>query len=143
MTSPRASRLTRKVSAVSGYTIKNLREDVEDVAVKHDLSPNLEARFAQRDLGSEQVGVSYQRLAPDFKQPFAHHHGEHEELYVVVGGGGRMRLGDELVELRRWDAVRVSPGTVRSLAAGPEGLEVLAIGPASSGDAKTAPPDLS
>lgn len=128
---------------MSGYTIKNLRDDVEDQAAKHGLSPNLEARFAQRELGSEQVGVSYQRLAPDFKQPFAHHHGAHEELYVVVGGSGRMRLGDELVELRRWDTVRVSPGTVRSLAAGPEGLEVLAIGPAGSGDAKTAPAEWS
>jgi uncharacterized cupin superfamily protein len=127
------------VSRVSGYTIKNLKDDVEDQAAKHGLSPDLEARFARGDLGSEQVGVSYQRLAPDFRQPFAHHHGADEELYVVVGGGGRMRLGDDVVELRRWDAVRVSPGTVRSLAAGPEGLEVLAIGPASSGDAKTAP----
>ena len=126
---------------MSGYTIKNLKDDVEDQAVKHGLSPELEARFARDDLGSEQVGISYQRLAPDFKQPFAHHHGEHEELYVVVGGGGRMRLGDESVELRRWDAVRVSPGTVRALAAGPEGLEVLAIGPAGSGDARTAPAD--
>jgi mannose-6-phosphate isomerase-like protein (cupin superfamily) len=124
---------------VSSYTIKNLRDDVEDQAVTHGLAPDLEARFARNDLGSEQVGLSYQRLGPDFKQPFAHHHGEDEELYVVVGGGGRMRLGDEVVELRRWDAVRVAPGTVRSLAAGPDGLEVLAIGPASSGDAKTAP----
>jgi uncharacterized cupin superfamily protein len=126
---------------VSGYTIKNLKHDVEDQAAKHGLSPNLEARFAREDLGVSQVSVSYERLGPGFKQPFGHRHGNDEELYVVVGGSGQMKLGDELVDVGRWDAVRVSPETFRSFAAGPDGLELLAIGPASSGDAKTAPAD--
>jgi mannose-6-phosphate isomerase-like protein (cupin superfamily) len=127
------------VRQVSGYTIKNLKDDVEDQAVKHGLSPDLEARFAREDLGVSQVSVSYERLGPGFKQPFGHRHGKDEEVYVVVGGGGRMKLGDELVDVRRWDAIRVSPETFRSFAAGPDGLELLAIGPAGSGDARTEP----
>ena len=39
-----------------------------------------------------------------------------------------MRLGDDVVELHAWDAVRVAPTTVRAIEAGPDGLEFLAIG---------------
>jgi len=47
---------------------------------------------------------------------------------VVVGGSGRVKLDDEVLELRPWDAVRVAPGTVRAFEGGPDGLELLAIG---------------
>ena len=30
-------------------------------------------------------------------------------MYVVVGGSGRMKLADEIVELEEWDAVRSRP----------------------------------
>jgi mannose-6-phosphate isomerase-like protein (cupin superfamily) len=49
-------------------------------------------------------------------------------VYVVVRGSGRMKLDDEIVELKEWDAVRVPPGTWRGYEAGPEGLEILVIG---------------
>jgi mannose-6-phosphate isomerase-like protein (cupin superfamily) len=39
-----------------------------------------------------------------------------------------MKLDDEIVELREWDAVRVPPGTWRGYEAGPEGLELLVVG---------------
>jgi hypothetical protein len=44
-------------------------------------------------------------------------------------------------ELRRWDAVRVAPGTKRGFAAGPDGLELLAFGApfTGSGDAELDP----
>ena len=121
-----------------GYGIKNLKE-VEDQAVKFGLSPQLESRFARDDLGCERTGLSYQRLAPGARQPFAHRHGEQEELYVVVGGGGRVTLDGETVEIRRWDAIRVAPETVRAFAAGPEGLEILAFGSHGTGDAELQP----
>ena len=43
---------------------------------------------------------------------------------MVLGGSGRMKLDDEIVELKEWDAVRVPPGTWRGYEAGPEGLEI-------------------
>ena len=46
----------------------------------------------------------------------------------MVSGSGRMRLGDEIVELRQWDVVRVAPQVVRGFEAGPDGLELIAIG---------------
>jgi quercetin dioxygenase-like cupin family protein len=124
---------------VPDATIVNLK-DVEDSAVRFGLSPQLETRFARDALGCEQVGLSYQRLAPGVSQPFAHRHASHEELYVVVGGSGRVSLDGDVSELRRWDAVRVAPETVRSFAAGPEGLELIAVGPYGTDEFETEPP---
>ena len=57
-----------------------------------------------------------------------------EELYVVLRGSGRMKVDDEIVELKEWDAVRVPPGTWRGYEAGPEGLEILVIGAPNLGE---------
>jgi hypothetical protein len=53
-----------------------------------------------------------------------------KEVYVVVGGSGsgQMKLDDEVVELKRWDSVRVAASTWRGYEAGPEGLETLTFG---------------
>jgi mannose-6-phosphate isomerase-like protein (cupin superfamily) len=125
---------------MSGYTIKSLKE-VEDAAVRFGLSPDLESRFAREDLGGDQIGLSYLHMAPGVRQPFAHRHGSHEEVYVVVEGSGQVRLDGETADIARWDAVRVAPETVRAFAAGPEGLTLLAIGPWGSGDAEMRPAD--
>ena len=121
--------------SMPGYTVKNLK-DLTDQAAAHGLGPSMEARFAREDLGCEQVGLSYQRLAPGVRQPFAHRHGHDEELYVVTGGEGEARLDGESVPVRQWDVVRVSPETVRAFAAGPDGLEFLAVGAAGMTDAQ-------
>lgn len=118
-----------------GYAKKNLRE-VEDQAKKHGLSDAQEARFPREDLGAEQTGVNYLIVKPGQHEPFAHRHREAEELYVVLTGSGRVKLDDELVDLKPLDAVRVSPGTVRTFEAGPDGLEVLIFGPRMEGDAE-------
>jgi mannose-6-phosphate isomerase-like protein (cupin superfamily) len=110
---------------MSDYTVKNLM-DVEDSA--KDRGPAVEARFARPHIDSEHLGVSYFRFGPSFRSPFGHHHREQEEAYVVVSGSGRIKLDDEIVELRMWDVVRVAPHTVRGFEAGPEGLELIAIG---------------
>lgn len=110
---------------MSGYTIVNLKE-IDDSAGEH--APNLEARFARKHLGSEHLGVSYFRYGPGFRSPMGHSHREQEEVYVVLSGSGRIKLDDEIVALRQWDAVRVAPNTVRALEGGPGGLEVIAVG---------------
>jgi mannose-6-phosphate isomerase-like protein (cupin superfamily) len=107
------------------FTIKNLLE-VEDSAQQSDA--DVEARFARAHMDSEHLGVSYFRFGPGFRSPFGHSHREQEEAYVVLGGSGRMRLDDEIVELRRWDLVRVAPQVVRGFEGGAKGLELLAIG---------------
>jgi mannose-6-phosphate isomerase-like protein (cupin superfamily) len=108
-------------------TIKNLKE-VDDAAPGFGLSPNLEARFAREPLECEQMGVSYERLAPDFRTPFGHKHKTQEEVYVIIAGSGRVKIDDEVHDVRQWDAVRVGPGTMRNFEAGPDGLELIAMG---------------
>jgi len=110
---------------VGGFTIKNLME-IEDSAA--DRSPDLEARFARKHMDSEHLGVSYFRFGPGVRSPFGHSHREQEEAYVIIGGSGRMKLDDEIVELRQWDLVRVAPALVRGFEGGPDGLELIAIG---------------
>jgi hypothetical protein len=39
-----------------------------------------------------------------------------------------MKLDDEVVELRQFDVVRVAPHVVRAFDAGPDGLEIIAVG---------------
>ena len=110
---------------MSGYAIVNLKE-IEDSAGER--APGMEARFGRTPLGSEHLGVTYMRYAPGLRSPMAHSHREQEEAYVVIGGSGRVRLDDEVRDIRQWDVVRVSPPTVRAFEAGPEGLEIVAVG---------------
>lgn len=110
------------------YTVVNLKNDVVDMAPKFGYSPGLESRFARKNLELEKSGVSYFKIAPDFEIPFGHVHSEQEEVYVVVAGSARAKVGDEVVEMAQWDAVRIAPGAWRGLAGGPEGAEVLAFG---------------
>ena len=118
---------------MAGYTIKNLKTDVDDQAPNFGLSPNLEARMARVPLELENFGLSYQRLAPNFRVPFGHTHNVQEEAYVVVNGSVRVKLGDEVHELNQWDVVRVPKDTARGFEAGPEGVELIAIGAPNTG----------
>ena len=110
------------------FTLKNLKEDPADVGSNFDGHPDLEFRLAGNALGLERSGLSYQRIPPGYRFPYGHTHHEQEEVFVVVGGSGRMKLDDEIVEVKQWDAVRVPPGTWRAYEAGPEGLEILVFG---------------
>ena len=77
-------------------------------------------------------------LRPGKQQPFAHRHEEAEEIYVVLSGGGRVKLDDEIVEHRApWTPSAWRPSVTRAFEAGDEGLELLAFGPRHGGDAET------
>ena len=117
------------------YTIKNLRE-IEDAAARFGLSDVQEARFAARELDAEATGLALLLVRPGQRQPFAHRHNQAEEVYVVLRGSGRVKLDDEIREVRAMDAIRVAPTVTRAFEAGPEGLELLALGAKHSGDAE-------
>jgi mannose-6-phosphate isomerase-like protein (cupin superfamily) len=116
-----------------GYTKLNLRDDVEDQAPKFGLEENLEARMARVPLELRESGLSYQRLEPNYRLPFGHTHKTQEEVYVVIGGSARAKVGEEVVELGVLDALRVDNDTPRSFEAGPEGAELLVVGAPSTG----------
>ncbi len=117
---------------MADYTLVNLKE-VEDQAPKFGMAPNVEMRMARVALGLQNSGVSYQRLAPSFRMPFGHKHKQQEEIYVVISGSLRIKLEDEVVELKPFDAVRVHKDTMRGFEAGPEGAELIAIGAPNTG----------
>ena len=111
---------------MAGYAITNLKE--VDSSAPEAMADRMEARFGRKHLGSEHLGVSLFRYAPGFRSPVGHRHREQEEAYVVVEGSGRILLDDEVLDLRRWDVVRVAPETVRAFEAGPDGLTLIAVG---------------
>jgi mannose-6-phosphate isomerase-like protein (cupin superfamily) len=120
------------VAAMSDYTHLNLK-DAEDQAPNFGLSPQLEFRMARVPLGLEHSGLSYLKVAPGFRLPFGHKHKQQEEVYVLVSGGAKMKIEDEVKELKQWDAVRVHKDTMRSMEAGDEGAEFLVVGAPNTG----------
>ena len=113
---------------MSGYTKANLKQDVENAAPKFDMPKEMEARFGRTTLEGKTLGLSHMKLAPNFRIPFGHKHEDQEEVYVVVRGSARVKVGDEIVELGEWDAIRFDKDTMRNVEAGPDGLEYLAFG---------------
>src|SRR4051812_49101144 len=91
-------------------------------------APGIDGRFARPHLASRDLGVSRFQYEPGLRPAFAHSHRTQEEAYVVVGGSGWALLDGEVVELRQWDVVRIAPEVVRAFAAGPDGLDVIAVG---------------
>jgi len=120
------------------FTKRKLTE-VKDSAPEFGMQEVQEARFAKKDLEAERTGISHLRLKPNQRTPFGHKHENAEEVYVVLGGSGRLKLDDEIVEVERLDAIRVSPEVVRCFEAGPEGIEVLAAGARHDGDGEVIP----
>jgi quercetin dioxygenase-like cupin family protein len=110
---------------MSRFSKVNLLEVEDSVAGRVE---GLEGRFGRKHLDSRDLGISLFRYAPNLRSPTAHSHKEQEEAYVVVAGSGRILLDDETQELRRWDVVRVAPEVVRAFEAGPDGLDIIAVG---------------
>jgi quercetin dioxygenase-like cupin family protein len=110
---------------MSRFSIVNLL-DVEDSVGER--APGIEGRFGRKHLDSRDLGVSLFRYAANIRSPMAHSHREQEEAYLVVGGSGRVLLDNDVHELQLWDVVRVAPEVVRAFEAGPDGLDVIAVG---------------
>jgi len=89
-----------------------------------------ETRIAGRALGAETTGMRHVRIAPGALGTPHHCHGAEEELFVVLGGTGAVRLGDERLPVARGTVVARPPGTgvAHSFVAGDEGLELLGWG---------------
>ncbi|MHB8641752.1 MAG: cupin domain-containing protein [Gaiellaceae bacterium] len=116
---------------MADYTHLNLKE-VEDQAPKFGMA-GLEFRMGRVSLELENSGLSYLRLEPNFRIPFGHHHNNQEEIYVLISGSARLKVGDEVLELKPFDAVRVAKETMRAYEGGPEGAEIIAIGAPNTG----------
>ena len=108
--------------------------DVSDAAPANGFGDSWEARAAREDLHAEQTGLTHFRLHAGKRSPFMHRHRRAEEVYVILGGNGRIKLDEEIFDVRALDAVRVAPEVARAFEAGPEGLEFIAFGPHHDAD---------
>ena len=107
------------------FTTVNLLEVADSVG---DRAPGIEGRFGRKHMDSRDLGISHFRYAANVRSAAAHSHREQEEAYVVVAGSGRMLLDGQVENLRQWDLVRVAPEVVRAFEAGPDGLDIIAVG---------------
>ena len=110
---------------MSHFSTVNLLEVEDSVGER---APGIEGRFGRKHLDSRDLGISHFRYAANLRSPMAHSHREQEEAYVVVAGSGRILLDDEVLDLSLWDVVRVAPSVVRAFEAGPDGLDIIAVG---------------
>ncbi len=125
---------SRSTITAVAFTLRNVKQDLDDIGARFDGAPDLEFRAATKALGLERSALSYQSVPPGCRFPYGHTHETQEEVYVVVRGSGRMKVDDDILELEEWDAVRVPPGSWRGYEAGSHGLEILVIGAPNLGD---------
>lgn len=109
--------------------------DVPDQAPNFGLRPDqFELRFLRNDLGCEDCGVSYERFGPGWKSTTGHRHKRQEEIYLLVSGRAQAKVGDDIVDLEPWTALRVPPETVRLIrAVGDEDAVFVTVGAPNTG----------
>ena len=104
------------------------KRNFEDIEDRSPAGVPIRWLFSRNEVESQQVGVSRFGYPPGARMPFGHRHTVQEEVYVIVGGSGRAKLGDEIIDLELWDVIRVEPQVIRSFEAGPDGMEVICVG---------------
>jgi mannose-6-phosphate isomerase-like protein (cupin superfamily) len=120
---------------MSEYTKINISE-VTDLAPQFGRAEVGEARFARQQLGAEKIGLTYYKMNAGMRVGFGHTHAEDEETYVLLSGSGRFKVGDDIFAVAPRDVVYVAPKAVREWEAGSEGMEILAFGGHTEGDAE-------
>jgi mannose-6-phosphate isomerase-like protein (cupin superfamily) len=85
---------------------------------------------ARAELGVTSFGMQVLDFPPNATQYPEHDHAHdgQEEVFAVMRGTGRMRVGDDEFDLAPDVLVRVGPEEKRHIASGPEGLRLLALG---------------
>jgi uncharacterized cupin superfamily protein len=68
-------------------------------------------------LGSEQVAISWRRMPAGTggKGSYGHRHSTQEEIYLVLAGEVKAKIGDDILTLAAGDAARVAPTAFRSI----------------------------
>ena len=70
--------------------------------------------FVKDILGTTSVELSFGTLAPGTSVPFCHHHGQNEEVYVVLIGEGVFVLDGVEEPVASGSIIRVAPGVSRN-----------------------------
>jgi quercetin dioxygenase-like cupin family protein len=86
-------------------------------------------RFVRRELGATAFGLNHFTLPPNSE---GHEHDEtgtgQEEVMMVLGGSGTLRVDGEEIPLHPGRFVRLDPESRRLPVAGPDGLTFVTVG---------------
>ena len=76
-----------------------------------------EMKMLTEPLATEQVAFTYRRMphGSGGKGSYGHRHHTQEELYFVMSGELQFKLGDDVIDVPAGGAVRIAPGTARSV----------------------------
>ena len=95
--------------------------DARDMAADVGMDPeHFEIRFLREALGLQNFAVTFERFGSGYRPARGHRHGVQEEVYFLVSGRAQGKLGDDVVELEPWTAVRVPAETPRAFRAAGE-----------------------
>ncbi len=105
-------------------------------AVEAEVRPGSEIRRAGAAAGSTKAGLNHVELQAGAEAAPLHCHALEEELFYVLHGTGRMRLGDDEHPLSAGDVVARPPGTAvaHRIVAGEAGVTYLVYGTRVPGD---------
>jgi hypothetical protein len=78
---------------------------------------DLDMRILRGALGCEHIGISYLRFGPGWRLTLGHRHPAGEEVYVLVEGQARIKVGDDVYEMRAPSAIRVGSDRFRAIRA--------------------------
>ena len=78
---------------------------------------DLDMRILRGALGCEHIGISYLRFGPGWRLTRGHRHPAGEEVYVLVEGRARIKVEDEIYEMRAPSAIRVRGDQLRTVRA--------------------------
>lgn len=70
--------------------------------------------LADRNSCIRNQSLAEARLAPGLSTT-PHHHPRTEEIYYILSGSGRMRIGDDVCDVSRGDAIAIPPGAVHQI----------------------------
>jgi mannose-6-phosphate isomerase-like protein (cupin superfamily) len=87
---------------------------------------------ARAELGVTSFGMQVIQMPPDYSDYPAHDHADsgQEEVFLTLQGSGWIEIDGERVDLDPGLFVRVGPAPKRKVFAGPEGIQLLALGAA-------------
>ena len=68
-------------------------------------------------IGAEQVAITYRRMPQHTgsKGSYGHRHKTQEEIYFVVSGKLQFKLGDDVIDVSKHEAIRIPPQTWRGV----------------------------
>jgi mannose-6-phosphate isomerase-like protein (cupin superfamily) len=78
---------------------------------------DLYMRILRGALGCEHIGISYLRFGPGWRLTLGHRHPAGEEVYVLVEGRARIKVDEEIHEMRAPSAIRVRGEQFRAVRA--------------------------